>query len=73
MDLSQREGGRQALMTSIKDIARDVGCSISTVSRVINDGTAEDPLARKKVREAIERLEYVPDLTAQGLRVVGHA
>jgi len=57
------------VMTSIKDIARDVGCSISTVSRVINDRDAVDPLTRKKVREAIDRLEYVPNLTAQGLRV----
>ena len=49
---------------SIKDIARDVGCSISTVSRVINDRDGVDPLTRKKVREAIDRLEYVPNLTA---------
>ena len=56
-------------MTSIKDIARVVGCSISTVSRVINDRDAVDPLTRKKVLEVIEKLDYTPNLTAQGLRV----
>ena len=56
-------------MTSIKDIARVVGCSISTVSRVINDRDAVDPATRKKVLEVIERLDFTPNLTAQGLRV----
>jgi LacI family transcriptional regulator len=56
-------------MTSIKDIARVVGCSISTVSRVINDRDGVDPLTRKKVLGVIESLDYTPNLTAQGLRV----
>ena len=56
-------------MTSIKDIAQAVGCSISTVSRVINNRDGVDPLTRKKVLEVIERLDYTPNLTAQGLRV----
>ena len=56
-------------MASIRDIARDVGRSISTVSRVINDRDGVDPVTRKRVLEAIARLEYVPNLTAQGLRV----
>jgi DNA-binding LacI/PurR family transcriptional regulator len=56
-------------MAGIKDIARDVGCSISTVSRVVNDRDGVDPETRRRVLEAIERLEYVPNLTAQGLRV----
>ena len=56
-------------MASIKDIARVAGCSISTVSRVINDRDGVDPLTRKKVLEVIENLDYTPNLTAQGLRV----
>ena len=56
-------------MTSIRDIARAVGCSISTVSRVINDRDGVASLTRKRVLETIERLEFVPNLTAQGLRV----
>ncbi len=56
-------------MVGIKDIARVVGCSISTVSRVINDRDGVDPATRKRILEAIDRLDYVPNLTAQGLRV----
>ncbi len=56
-------------MASIKDIARAVGCSISTVSRVINDRDGVDPITRKKVLVVIEKLDYTPNLTAQGLRV----
>ncbi len=46
-----------------------VGCSISTVSRVINERDGVDPSTRKKVLEAIDTLQYTPNLTAQGLRV----
>jgi DNA-binding LacI/PurR family transcriptional regulator len=56
-------------MVSIRDIAQAVGCSISTVSRVINDRDGVDPATRKKILEVIERLDYTPNLTAQGLRV----
>jgi LacI family transcriptional regulator len=56
-------------VSSIKDIARIVGCSISTVSRVINERDGVDPLTRKRVLEAIDALQYTPNLTAQGLRV----
>jgi LacI family transcriptional regulator len=56
-------------MTSIKDIARVAGCSISTVSRVINERDGVDPLTRKKVLQVIENLDYTPNLTAQGLRI----
>ena len=45
---------------SIRDIARDVGRSISTVSRVINDRDGVDPATRKRVREAIDRLTTCP-------------
>ncbi len=38
-----------------------MGCSISTVSRVINDRDGVDPLTRKKVLEVIESLDYAPE------------
>ena len=56
-------------MTGIKDIAQVVGCSISTVSRVINDRDGVDPRTRKKILEVIDRMDFTPNLTAQGLRV----
>lgn len=56
-------------MPSIRDVARHAGCSTSTVSRVINERDAVDPLTRKNVQESIEVLGYKPNLVAQGLRV----
>ncbi len=56
-------------MASIKDIAKMAGCTISTVSRVLNDRDAVAPETRKKVLAAINQLDYKPSLTARGLRV----
>jgi len=56
-------------MPSIKDVAKLVGCSTSTVSRVLNNRDAVDPKTRQKVLDAIEQLGYKPNLVAQGLRV----
>jgi LacI family transcriptional regulator len=55
-------------MVSIKDVARAAGVSISTVSRVINapEKTSSEP--RRRVEEAIERLNYRPNPSAQGVR-----
>lgn len=55
-------------MLSIKDVAHYVGYSTSTVSRVINNRDAVDPETKQKVIQAIEELEYKPNLVAQGLR-----
>lgn len=56
-------------MPSIRDVAKYVGCSTSTVSRVINRRDAVDPETRKKVLEAVELLGFRPNLVAKGLRV----
>lgn len=56
-------------MSSIKDVAKLVGCSTSTVSRVINNRDAVGPKTRQKVLDAIDQLGYKPNLVAQGLRV----
>jgi LacI family transcriptional regulator len=56
-------------MSSIKDVAKFVGCSTSTVSRVLNNRDAVDPITREKVLEAIHTLGYKPNLVAQELRV----
>jgi DNA-binding LacI/PurR family transcriptional regulator len=56
-------------MPSIKDVARYVGYSTSTVSRVINQDKAVSPTTRKKILRAIGDLGYKPNLIAQGLRV----
>ena len=56
-------------MPSIRDVAQLVGCSTSTVSRVLNNRDAVSPETRTRVLAAIQRLDYKPNLVAQGLRV----
>jgi Transcriptional regulators len=53
---------------TIKDIAREAGVSVATVSRVINDNSTVAPELREKVLAAIERNGYYPNLVARGLK-----
>ncbi len=55
-------------MSSMKDVAKLAGVSISTVSRVINQSIAVDDETKRKVNAAIRTLNYKPNLLAQGLR-----
>ncbi len=50
------------------DVARVAGVSIKTVSNVINDYPHVRPGTRDRVNEAIEQLDYRPNLSARGLR-----
>lgn len=51
----------------IRDVAREAGVSISTVSRVINKSPAVKEDNRRRVEEAIKKLNYSPNVTAQRL------
>ncbi len=54
---------------TIKDIARNTGYSIATVSRVLNDsGTFYSEETYIKVKKAINDLNYQPDAIARGLK-----
>ncbi|MDP1428113.1 LacI family DNA-binding transcriptional regulator, partial [Priestia megaterium] len=53
--------------TTIYDVAREAGVSMATVSRVVNGNPNVKPTTRKKVLEAIERLNYRPNAVARGL------
>lgn len=55
------------MATTIKDVAKLAGVSISTVSRVINDSKPVSPEARRKVIHAIKELEYEPNEVARSL------
>ncbi|MCD6156184.1 MAG: LacI family DNA-binding transcriptional regulator [Candidatus Atribacteria bacterium] len=55
-------------MPSIKDVAKLAGVSIATVSRVINNSGKVSSEKRSRVIEAIEKLNYQPNLLARGLR-----
>ncbi len=54
---------RQAV--TIRHVAADVGVSLQTVSRVINNEPNVRPELKDRVREAIARLGYVPSIAAQ--------
>ncbi len=56
-------------MSSMKDVARLAGVSPSTVSRVINQNIPVDARTKKRVEEAIRKLNYRPNLLAKGLRL----
>jgi len=55
-------------MASVKDVSRLAGVSASTVSRVIRGSTPVEESKRLRVLEAVERLNYRPNLIARGLR-----
>ena len=55
-------------MVSIKDVARAAGVSDKTVSRVVNNEPNVTPDTAERVRAAIERLNYVPNLSARMIR-----
>ncbi|ADL08608.1 LacI family DNA-binding transcriptional regulator [Thermosediminibacter oceani] len=54
---------------TIKDVAREAGVSLKTVSRVINNSSKVKPETREKVLKAIKTLGYRPNAVARGLRI----
>jgi LacI family transcriptional regulator len=59
------------VVVTIRDIAREAGVSIGTVSRVLSGSTATSEHSRLRVTEAAARLKYVPNLQARALRGAG--
>ncbi len=55
------------MTTTIRDVAKQAGVGVGTVSRVINGSTAVRDTTRQKVLEAIETLEFSPNLAARRL------
>lgn len=54
-------------MSNIYDVARQARTSVATVSAVVNDSAYVSPDLRKRVRSAIRRLGYRPNLLARSL------
>ncbi|CAM5217000.1 LacI family transcriptional regulator OS=Lysinibacillus sphaericus OX=1421 GN=LS41612_09740 PE=4 SV=1 [Lysinibacillus sphaericus] len=54
-------------LVSSKDVAKYAGVSQTTVSRVLNTPELVKPKTLKKVMEAIEQLNYVPNDIARSL------
>lgn len=55
-------------MPSIKDVAQTAGVSTATVSRVLADSSRVKAATRKRVLDAVEKLNYRPNLVARSLR-----
>lgn len=53
--------------TTAKEVAARAGVSVATVSRVLNDKPGVGAGTRRRVLEAVEALQYVPDVAARGL------
>lgn len=59
---------RTGVSTTVKDVARLAGVSAITVSRALNTPGQVSPETLERVRTAISRTGYVPNLLAGGLR-----
>ncbi len=57
------------MKATIHDVAKRAGVSVATVSRVVNGNYPVKASTREKVEEAIEALEYVPNLQARELNM----
>lgn len=54
-------------MPTIKDIARQLGMSVSTISRAMNNHPDIKPETKQKIMRAIEQLNYTPNALARSL------
>ena len=55
-------------MVTLKDIARKVGMSVTTVSRALNDYNDVNPETKLRIRQAAEEMGYRPNILAQRLQ-----
>lgn len=53
---------------TIKDVAREAGVSISTVSNALNDVDVLKPETKKHILEVAERMHYIPNLNGRNLK-----
>ena len=65
-------------MPTIKDVAKEAGVSIATVSYVLNDSGAVGDETRQRVLQAVQKLGYRPSVIAKGLqaresRMIGYS
>ncbi|MEX0496189.1 HTH-type transcriptional regulator GalS [Raoultella terrigena] len=54
-------------MITIRDVARQAGVSVATVSRVLNNSALVSPDTRESVMKAVTQLGYRPNANAQAL------
>ncbi len=56
------------MAASIKDVAKEANVSIATVSRVLNDIDVVNQETKQRVLDAIEKLDYRPNILARSLK-----
>ena len=54
-------------MATIKDVAKEAGVAVETVSRVLNNRGYISQKTRDKVEQAMQKIGYMPNAIAQGL------
>ena len=52
---------------SIRDVAREAGVSITTVSKALNDYPDVNPETRRRIKEIAQRMNYVPDVAGRSM------
>lgn len=55
-------------MPTMKDVAREAGVSLGTVSNVFNGLSTVSQKNRKKVLDAVEKLKFIPNTAARSLK-----
>lgn len=55
------------MRVTIREVAREAGVSVATVSRVLNGSGQASPATRDRIREVAERLRYAPNEAARSL------
>ena len=53
--------------TSIWDVAKEASVSITTVSRALNGYSDVSDKTRERIKEAVQKLHYAPDVNARSL------
>lgn len=70
-DLNSEADKRKTQMikrSTIREVAKEAGTSISTVSRYLNHSGYVEQKTAGAIRMAVEKLQYVPSIAAQSLR-----
>ncbi|MEL7982547.1 substrate-binding domain-containing protein [Vreelandella titanicae] len=65
---SQKTAGRRGASVTVKDVAREAGVGVGTVSRVLNQPSSVSDATRVKVESVIAKLGFNPNPIAQSMR-----
>ncbi|MDY3920086.1 MAG: extracellular solute-binding protein [Candidatus Limivivens sp.] len=55
-------------MATLKDVAKDAGVSVATVSCCLSGNKPVKPETRMRIMDSIEKLKYIPNISARNLK-----